>query len=289
MKTKLLLIAVIIILNANSIISQNFFPLSAGNQWQFKVTTWDPSQSFTSIDTITIKVLKDTVLSNHKNYYKLDGYFPLGGILRSDSSGIYYFNSADSSDCLVYNYNSPIYGPYKTGYQAGGDSAIVILGQIDTSTVFTKEVKSLSFSYNWMIGHNIKFGDSIGPIEYHTSDASTHYDYELIGCKINDKIYGNITNVKRNDIKLDNYTLYQNYPNPFNPSTTISFYIPSGQIVELDIYDILGKGIAMLLNKFMQSGRYNVEFNCANLPSGIYFYRLKTENIIITKKMIILK
>ena len=90
------------------------------------------------------------------------------------------------------------------------------------------------------------------------------------------------------------FYLSQNYPNPFNPITTIEFSIPEEGSVSLVIYDVLGNEVAMLVNENLQAGSYKTEFDshsgeCRNLVSGVYFYTLKTENFIQSKKMILLK
>ncbi len=88
---------------------------------------------------------------------------------------------------------------------------------------------------------------------------------------------------------VNNYNLYQNYPNPFNPVTKIKFEIPKGSITQLRIYDILGKEIAVLINEYIVSGRYSVNFDGNNLTSGIYFYKLTSGNFTDIKRMILLK
>ena len=90
------------------------------------------------------------------------------------------------------------------------------------------------------------------------------------------------------------YKLYQNYPNPFNPTTKIKYSIPSVgtslmKFVQLKVYDILGREVTTLVNKQQQPGNYEVEFNASNLSSGVYFYQLSTENIHLTKKLLLLK
>ena len=92
-----------------------------------------------------------------------------------------------------------------------------------------------------------------------------------------------------NDNAVTNFILEQNYPNPFNPSTTISWQSPVGSKQTLKIYDVLGKEVAALVNDFKPAGKYETEFNAANLPSGIYFYQLKTGDFVETKKMILLR
>lgn len=84
--------------------------------------------------------------------------------------------------------------------------------------------------------------------------------------------------------------LMQNYPNPFNPSTTIAYGIPKSGAVSLEIFDLLGRKVATLLNEqYQQAGRYNINFNASGLASGIYIYRLKTAQNIIEKKFTLLK
>ena len=85
------------------------------------------------------------------------------------------------------------------------------------------------------------------------------------------------------------YNLEQNYPNPFNPSTTISYQLAESGKVTLKIYDILGKIVATLINEYKAAGKYKTEFNTTNLTSGVYFYQLKANGFIETKKMVFLK
>jgi len=85
------------------------------------------------------------------------------------------------------------------------------------------------------------------------------------------------------------FALQQNYPNPFNPATTISYSLPIKSQVELAIYNALGESVMQLVNEEKPAGSYRVEFDAANLPSGVYFYQLKTKGYLETKKMILMK
>jgi len=87
----------------------------------------------------------------------------------------------------------------------------------------------------------------------------------------------------------DNFYLSQNYPNPFNPSTVISYQLAVSSQVTLKVYDVLGNEVATLVNEEKPAGSYEVEFNASNLASGIYFYQLRTGEIILTKKMVIIR
>ncbi len=96
------------------------------------------------------------------------------------------------------------------------------------------------------------------------------------------------------DLTLNSFSLNQNYPNPFNPSTTIEFNIPANGLVELKIFDVLGKEVATLFNGEKSAGTHKIEFNSNSakhsLSSGIYFYSIKYNGVnIITKKMILAK
>jgi hypothetical protein len=88
---------------------------------------------------------------------------------------------------------------------------------------------------------------------------------------------------------VDEFKLSQNYPNPFNPSTVISYQIPHQEFVTIKVYDILGNEIAVLVNEDKPAGSYEVEFNSSSLPSGVYFYQLRADRFVETKKMIVLK
>jgi hypothetical protein len=85
------------------------------------------------------------------------------------------------------------------------------------------------------------------------------------------------------------YELAQNYPNPFNPSTKISWQLPVGSHQTLKIYDVLGNQVATLVDEYKQAGTYEVEWDATGLPSGIYFYQLKADSFVETKKMVLIK
>ncbi|MBS4032994.1 MAG: T9SS type A sorting domain-containing protein [Ignavibacterium sp.] len=87
----------------------------------------------------------------------------------------------------------------------------------------------------------------------------------------------------------DEFILNQNHPNPFNPSTTISWQLPLGSWLTLKVYDLMGREVVTLLNEYKPAGSYEIEFNASHLSSGVYFYTLKTDNNISTRKLLILR
>ena len=85
------------------------------------------------------------------------------------------------------------------------------------------------------------------------------------------------------------FKLMQNYPNPFNPTTVINYSISRSSFVTLEVYDILGRKVATLINGEKPAGNYHVEFNGSNLATGVYLYRLHAGNFSAVKKLILLK
>jgi len=86
-----------------------------------------------------------------------------------------------------------------------------------------------------------------------------------------------------------NYELAQNYPNPFNPSTKIKFSIKKAGQTTLKVYDVLGREVAVLVNKEMIPGTYEVEFYDAQIATGLYFYQIQSGDFVATRKMLLIK
>jgi len=89
-------------------------------------------------------------------------------------------------------------------------------------------------------------------------------------------------------------TLYQNYPNPFNPNTVIKFYLPQREFVSLEIFSVKGELVKVLVKRICDEGKYTVVWNGLSdrgdeVSSGVYFYRLRAGNSVITKKMVLLR
>ncbi len=88
----------------------------------------------------------------------------------------------------------------------------------------------------------------------------------------------------------EKYALYQNHPNPFNTTTTIRYDLSEPTDVELSIFNLLGQKIVSLISMRQSAGIYSIEFDAANLSSGVYFYKLETDRgFIQTKKLLLLK
>lgn len=87
----------------------------------------------------------------------------------------------------------------------------------------------------------------------------------------------------------ESFILYQNFPNPFNPTTKIQYELQKPGFVTLKIYDLLGREVISLVNEEQNTGEYTVGFNASCLSTGIYFYKLRVNDLISVRKMILLK
>jgi hypothetical protein len=106
---------------------------------------------------------------------------------------------------------------------------------------------------------------------------------KIISLMMGDNITGNI------DLSPKEYSLQQNYPNPFNPSTTIEYTIPKDGYVSLKVFDITGREIASLVDKYQNAGSYIVMWDASKFSSGVYFYRIVAGDYIATKRMVLNK
>jgi hypothetical protein len=100
----------------------------------------------------------------------------------------------------------------------------------------------------------------------------------------------NVTSLEDGEVMPTEVELAQNYPNPFNPSTMIRYAVPSQSAVTLEVFDILGRQVATLVNnQVMPAGRHSVSFDAGRFASGVYVYRLVVGEKVMTKRMVLIK
>jgi len=162
----------------------------------------------------------------------------------------------------------------------------------DSAAAFTFGVNARIVNYN---GQTYQFRGWIGSgTGSYTSPDSTGND-TAITLAMNTAIvetarWQNITSVINISAEIPReYKLSQNYPNPFNPVTTINFDIVKAGIVRLVVYDALGRVVEEILNENVQPGSYKANFNAGKLASGMYFYKLTTQDFNDVKRMVVLK
>jgi len=107
--------------------------------------------------------------------------------------------------------------------------------------------------------------------------------------RLKQKEYNTVGDIEEMESIPLQYTLSQNYPNPFNPTTKIDFSISERGETTLTIYDVLGRSVKTLINKNLERGTYSVSFDAGGLASGVYFYVLRSKNVTLQKKMMLIK
>lgn len=231
-------------------------------------------------------------------------------------SSIYYIGSTDDVASLSNN-NIVRLGGYNVDPGHGGSA----VGDIDgdglmdflyaginpdtgnRSRVYRMEYKGAgnladSTSYDWSLFYEDTQGLSdLRNIAIDDLDSDNKMDVLITNLDVestNDAILIIIESesavaVKDKSIVVTNYALHQNYPNPFNPATKIAFDLPKSEHVTLAVYNLLGRKVETLVDQRMAPGAYEVTFDAAKLPSGIYYYSIEAGGFKTTKKMVLAK
>ena len=212
---------------------------------------------------------------------------------------VYAYNnetqSGYSNDALTLIPIPPIFIPGSLTAEAGENS--IALSWVDNSNnesgfkIERSETGPNGFDEIGMVDANVTSYEDV------TAQEGIEYTYRVYGYNDDTRsAYSNeatamilLTSISELDGLPTEYTLKQNYPNPFNPSTAIQFSITSAAHVTLKVYDVLGSEVAQLVNGALSPGNYSFNFNASGLPSGIYFYSIKTQGFALTKKMMLLK
>lgn len=193
------------------------------------------------------------------------------------------------------------YEPANIPVELSSFNAIVSKQNINLSWTTTTEKNNFGFEIertkssqnnDWQkIGFVEGIGTTTEKQNYSYTDKNLpegKYFYRLKQIDYDGKFeYSNIVEV--DVLQSIEFALYQNYPNPFNPVTTINYSLPAENLVRITIYNLLGEKVSQLVNEVKPAGFHSVEFNSTNFPSGLYLYKLETENFNSVKKMIILK
>lgn len=166
------------------------------------------------------------------------------------------------------------------------------LGTTDTLRfVERKDTVGGTIEGNTFFGYVEKFGYYYFHREYGSPFGAWPYSKILRGAIIDGVTYGSVimdVNLISSEIP-NGFSLQQNFPNPFNPSTIIKFSIPKSAFVSLIVYDQLGREMSNLLNEKKGAGTYQYIFSANNISSGIYYYTLRADDFVETKKMILIR
>lgn len=137
---------------------------------------------------------------------------------------------------------------------------------------------------------NVRVSDGLDTLNVHGSYGGYGDDYFPIYRKLNlERAQKSVSNEELGGTPKE-FSLKQNYPNPFNPTTNISFALPNQASVTLEIFDMLGRKVATIVNnKSMVAGIHNVTFDAAQYASGMYIYRIQAGSFTSTRKMMLIK
>ncbi|MCX6149591.1 MAG: YCF48-related protein [Ignavibacteriales bacterium] len=271
------------------------FPLKVGNKWFYKYSeSKEPYILFATLGRIreateinndgdlVMKVLTfydDSTTIGKEIWRYINGKL----ILNPDSPNKeILYNSAFLKDTIIIPYSGN-----RTEYRVFNEA------------IFGKMRKCQEFYFNGNDGHSepswksIKAAVGIGMYFFNSKIKYDPILFEetLIGANINGVFYGDSLSIPKDSIiiiPLD-FHLCQNYPNPFNPTTKIKYSIPQNYFITIKVYDLIGNLIKTLVNQEKPAGNYEVEFNGADLSSGVYFYTIQAGSFRDTKKLILMK
>lgn len=268
-----------------------YHPLSKGNIWIYHVTalpsrTWYVHREIVGDSIIDGKIYRIVTETN-----SIDSVARIT-VTRFDTSTGCYYTRAGSSDILedstfTFTPKSSFGGSYNCKLFNRLDTGIVLQTLTTTRQIGEGNlIKEDAMSWSYSFGLGLVFQtdvDLIGLLPIST--------LQLVYAKIDGKEYGSVpVSVGSRDQRVPaSFVLSQNYPNPFNPITTISFDLPSRLLVSLKVFDLLGKEVSTIVSGELEAGSYTRQWNAADIPSGVYFYRLQAGGFNETKKLILLK
>jgi len=210
----------------------------------------------------------DAIIEGTCHYLELDLIYP------SNNSIIEILNEEQLDEEIIFSWtgvDESCLGSIQYYFNLYNQNFDLILSEqtFDNFLNISYDLLSLDFgginSYSW----NISIGDL-------TSDAY------FFGVNTN-----TLTSYNQNNIQ--SFYLYDNYPNPFNPITNINFDIIDYSLIKINIYDINGTKVDNLVENYFLPGSYNIQWDAGDYTSGIYFYQMESDYIILRKKMILIK
>lgn len=242
-----------------------------------------------------VDVAKSIGVDDFGNIYVTGGSY--GGLTGSDYATIKYNSSGvqqwiqrynnytkynDFANSLVLDHLGNI---YVSGYSSGNGTNFDYVTIKYSSTGVQQWIQRYNGPGNNVDKANSLAVDASGNVYVTGESIGNEKDYDYATIKYSQQV----GIVSLSTAIPDNYNLYQNYPNPFNPNSKIKFALPKNSFVKIIIYDLLGKEIETIVNGQLSAGVYETYFDGTGLSTGVYFYRLTTEDYSETKNMMLIK
>ena len=267
----------------SKIIAQDYFPLEVGNTWTY-CTDFDTTN-------IIIYHISDSINIGNMKYflYRMNVPYPYDHIdtIRKDPVGNIW-KKVKGIDHLWFDFTKD----NGTIYTFPSFDSIYAY-EVKLFKYFTVETYNRSYSQCIEFSFDIpqyrdadrsySFAPDVGLIDIFGGEAP---HYILYSVSLSESPLGIIDDGESKSIL---FGLKQNYPNPFNPITTIRYSIYKNSLVNIKIYDYLGREVSTLVNEEKKPGNYSIIFNAGGLSSGLYFCRMLTANFEETKKLLLIK
>ncbi len=263
---------------------------------QYSSDEWVTTDNLKEIGQRTVYAIAEYLELSHPNHLILDNKDAIveGDWTSINENSLEFFSDdflfkipGDGSSSVVFNspiLDTGVYNIYSMWPSNSGNAfdAKFQISNGDDNMEITKTLKENGGQWNYLASMSL-------------------YDQGSLSIKINDGASGNIvadafriirsgdvTSVESNKIPTS-FSLLQNYPNPFNPVTNIEYNLNSDELVNLTVYDILGRKVTELVNELKSAGNHKVTFDATNLTSGIYIYRIQVGNFSQVNKMMLVK
>ena len=200
-----------------------------------------------------------------------------------------------TADAAILKYNTAILPVELSAFTANVNNRSVVLNWTTETEInnqgFEIERRSAEGQFA-TIGHVSGNGTTTERKQYSFTDASVEagkYFYRLKQIDFNGTFeYSNEVSAEIVAAPVE-FALDQNYPNPFNPTTSISFSLAEPTFVKLAVYNLLGEEVQVLKNEYMNAGSFDVRFDAASIPSGMYLYKIETAQFTSVRKMMLMK
>lgn len=242
-------------------------------------------------------VLGDSLFFQSLNDYLYDPDLTFGSATTEDLRDVIL---ASTGQDLTYFFDEWVYGENYPKYNVGWSSALLSGNTYEITLTIDQTVNSNPSFFTMPVQIGIATAEGDTMVTVFNDQQSQTFTFSVIGAPTDIDFDPNnnilktvtVTNIENNAVVPKHYSLEQNYPNPFNPSTTIDFSVAKAGKVKLSIFDITGKEIAVLIDKYLEPGKYSRMFSISEaerLASGMYIYRLQTPGYTASKKMLLLK
>jgi hypothetical protein len=265
--------------------SQTYYPLERGNRWDYGYYSSPQEIQYS----YSVSISGDTMMQNGFPYAVEQS--PETGIifLRQQGAQVYQYG-ASGGDSILYDFSyGYLWGETLSVSYQGIDTLITTVNSHHSAVFDAQRTIWTYYTYatNRSYYREVKIADSIGCFEINESNRPSLY---LMGAVLNGKRYGTaLTGVHDRPARPQQFVLYQNYPNPFNPTTTILYDVPERSYVTIQVFNMLGQGMGLLVSEEKGPGNYSVVFNAGAFPSGVYVYRMTVGRYSEGKSMVIIR